>query len=125
MILESTFECVTCSKVFVREHQLTKHSKTHNLHKVKRNKENCVVKPFECTSCGNKFTSKANLSFHALSHTNSVSKSQCEFCGQSFLRLDHLQRHKRLHNYDCKTKQCRCTICSIWIDKDSLKTHMK
>ena len=84
---DENFECLKCHKIFIKWHQLKRHSKYHR------------EKTFVCDICGCKFVYKYQLDGHkALVHCKE-SKYECDLCNKTFPNLIYLKRHfEKVHS---------------------------
>lgn len=136
-----THLCVSCGRKFATEGLLARH--------LKRQCEN-KVKQHSCSSCKLKFMwqqsyDQHNDKFHSgrkvkrpvvvdefapkkRSHHRQERPREktfhCETCAKSFFRLEHLERHKKIHLPS--EKKFDCAICQKKFNrKDNLRSHMR
>ena len=113
----NTFTCVPCGKTFYTQERYSKHERTHNV----------VVKNFPCEQCRKSFDSNSSLVRHMKVHgVVKIKSHKCQTCGNSFAKLDGLQRHiTRTHaTKTVKVKSFKCDVCpNAYTSQSSLKRH--
>lgn len=126
---EELFACRHCSRGFPSTELLLRHMKQQcqNQHK-----------KFLCTFCNEKFMWQTSLNKHAkVKHKparplwiktepsgEEEKKYVCQVCCKGFQRLEHLERHIKIHIPS--EKKFECTQCHKKFNrKDNLRSHMK
>ncbi|XP_026873085.2 zinc finger protein 808-like [Electrophorus electricus] len=123
---KATLRCSDCSKMFIRQSNLTLHRKKFHQtytcrvckvifpHKKLLRVHRCRLADsfatsdlrFSCEQCGKRFHSKANLRVHYAVHTGE-SPYTCSFCERGFTHKGYLKTHERAHSderpYACVT----------------------
>ncbi|EDS33080.1 zinc finger protein 136, partial [Culex quinquefasciatus] len=104
-----------------------------------------TVKKFHCTFCNEKFMWQTSLNKHAQHHhkptkplwerpgdesgtsaanEESAKKFVCQVCTKGFQRLEHLERHIKIHIPS--EKKFECPVCHKKFNrKDNLRSHLK
>jgi len=142
------FQCLVCTRCFIRMDHLKKHALTHSKDKnvytksasrphecsycgkCFRRREHMTIhlrihtgeKPYACSSCEKKFATKMALTSHSRTHTGEK-PYQCRECGNRFAHSSHLKSHMRTHTGELPY---RCKTCSKGFSQSSaLKQHMR
>ena len=124
------FKCDICENSYTRDSSLKRHKRiTHNIDESKAiipgtTKKNKNLN--ECVLCESMFTQKTDLNRHIKTvhntSNNSQEKFQCKTCNKDFQRIDHLQRHKKIHQKS--SIKIVCEVClNHFVTKDELKMH--
>ncbi|XP_061177593.1 zinc finger protein 224-like [Saccostrea echinata] len=92
------YRCEECSEMFLKLHELKKHSLMEHKKKV----------TFTCSICRKVFETKSKLEIHLYSH-ESVQPHQCEDCGHKFKHKRDLLRHKL--NHGDEGPLFKCSFC--------------
>ena len=124
------FKCDICENSYTRDSSLKRHKRiTHNIDESKAiipgtTKKNKNLN--ECVLCESMFTQKTDLNRHIKTvhntSNNSQEKFQCKTCNKDFQRIDHLQRHEKIHQKS--SIKIVCEVClNHFVTKDELKMH--
>lgn len=106
---ERTFECPVCHKMYGQKYA-QEHLQTHE-------------KPqLECGVCKKRFKRASALKLHSYQHGGSnMPGHTCDLCQKSFVRHDHLLRHRRTHD---TAMNFYCRFCNVgFITLKSLEIH--
>ena len=106
----SSFECVTCKKLFSTPHGLEVHvRRTHS-----------GQRPYACDVCHKTFGHAVSLSQHRAVHSQERSFT-CKQCGKSFKRSSTLSTHLLIHS---DTRPYPCQYCGKrFHQKSDMKKH--
>ena len=106
----SSFECVTCKKLFSTPHGLEVHvRRTHS-----------DQRPYACDVCHKTFGHVVSLSQHRAVHSQERSFA-CKQCGKSFKRSSTLSTHLLIHS---DTRPYPCQYCGKrFHQKSDMKKH--
>ena len=110
------FQCLTCSKVFINQSDLVKHSQAHE-------KDSSS---FKCNigDCGKEFKYKKNLNVHIKKHNNPL-PFLCSHCGKTLSSQHTLDDHiSKVHEGIKSVFMCKfCSKC--FNVKSNLSRHMR
>ncbi|XP_067004265.2 oocyte zinc finger protein XlCOF6-like [Anabrus simplex] len=107
--IKTSFECLTCGKVFRCRSALKCHETVHT---GERN--------YVCETCNKAFPTKASLKAHASTHSG-LKPFICSTCGKAFAKNDSLKTHLRKHTGE---RPFKCDICGQAFDRNfTLKNH--
>lgn len=96
-MVDKSYECRECERVFTTEDRLDKHIKNHEEHR-----------PHKCPRCNKGFKQPSHLSQHLRTHTDER-PFPCEVCSKCFKQSCQLKQHMRLHTGE---KPYQCPECS-------------
>ena len=138
MAISDTFHCNKCDKRFSSFLLLNKHRSTHrnvcticgkefgNRHYIKKHIEavHKQTRNYRCNFCDKTYTDSTPLRLHKEIHSADLSRKEynCSQCESAFYTRSSLEAHvRKVHNKTLVT----CKICSVAVDKYSLKQHSK
>lgn len=107
-----TYQCDSCSKVFIRSHGLKSHMKRFH-------KEAVESKEEICDQCAKVFKSLLTLRAHQKScHNENCDPITCSACGKVFKNKEKFYFHEQTH------LQKQCSVCGVMVTKKHIKYHM-
>ncbi|XP_029001910.1 growth factor independent 1A transcription repressor b [Betta splendens] len=110
LILNGTYKCIKCSKVFSTPHGLEVHVR----------RSHSGTRPFACEICGKTFGHAVSLEQHKAVHSQERS-FDCKICGKSFKRSSTLSTHLLIHS---DTRPYPCQYCGKrFHQKSDMKKH--
>ncbi|CAL8309499.1 unnamed protein product [Lota lota] len=110
LILNGTFKCVKCSKVFSTPHGLEVHVR----------RSHSGTRPYACDICGKTFGHAVSLEQHKAVHSQERS-FDCKICSKSFKRSSTLSTHLLIHS---DTRPYPCQYCGKrFHQKSDMKKH--
>lgn len=84
-VMQRSFQCEVCDKVFVHKSHLARHSLMHS-----------GEKPFKCDQCDKGFYRKEHLQRHVVLHTG-IRPYKCNFCDKTFFQVGQQMKHLLKH----------------------------
>lgn len=110
LILNGSYKCIKCSKVFSTPHGLEVHVR----------RSHSGTRPFACEICGKTFGHAVSLEQHKAVHSQERS-FDCKICGKSFKRSSTLSTHLLIHS---DTRPYPCQYCGKrFHQKSDMKKH--
>ncbi|KAK0138659.1 Zinc finger protein Gfi-1 [Merluccius polli] len=110
LILNGSYKCVKCSKVFSTPHGLEVHVR----------RSHSGTRPYACDICGKTFGHAVSLEQHKAVHSQERS-FDCKICGKSFKRSSTLSTHLLIHS---DTRPYPCQYCGKrFHQKSDMKKH--
>ena len=111
-----TFSCEKCTKSYKRRSNLKRHEKNCS-------GENRSFRWNWMTSMFKQFSSNDSSHHSALEEQKEEKPFKCNVCQRTFKRIEHLDRHKKIHTCE---KSFVCKICQkAFARSDHLKRHEK
>jgi len=114
--IKNIFVCTICSKEFNDQSNCRRHTLTHV-------NTSTNTKKFKCHFCKKQFTTKYNLRVHSRLHTGDLPYI-CDFCHLKFDRNDKMLTHRRIHEENFRTYDCK-DCHRQYLYKNSLLRHVK
>ncbi|KAL4230772.1 nucleic acid binding [Mactra antiquata] len=93
------YSCHKCSESFSRNDDFKRHLLKHTFQK-----------PFRCSICKIGYSDRSSIKTHVLKDHNTKVFHICPQCGETFLDMQAMQKHKKIHP-ECQ--DYRCTVCSF------------
>ncbi|XP_036372102.1 zinc finger protein Gfi-1-like [Megalops cyprinoides] len=110
LLLNGSYKCIKCSKVFSTPHGLEVHVR----------RSHSGTRPFACEMCGKTFGHAVSLEQHKAVHSQERS-FDCKICGKSFKRSSTLSTHLLIHS---DTRPYPCQYCGKrFHQKSDMKKH--
>ncbi|KAG5847627.1 growth factor independent 1A transcription repressor a [Anguilla anguilla] len=110
LLLNGSYKCIKCSKVFSTPHGLEVHVR----------RSHSGTRPFACELCGKTFGHAVSLEQHKAVHSQERS-FDCKICGKSFKRSSTLSTHLLIHS---DTRPYPCQYCGKrFHQKSDMKKH--
>ncbi|KAG8436728.1 hypothetical protein GDO86_007715 [Hymenochirus boettgeri] len=110
LLLNGSYKCLKCSKVFSTPHGLEVHVR----------RSHSGTRPFACEMCGKTFGHAVSLEQHKAVHSQERS-FDCKICGKSFKRSSTLSTHLLIHS---DTRPYPCQYCGKrFHQKSDMKKH--
>uniref|UniRef100_A0A8C5WKJ8 Growth factor independent 1 transcriptional repressor n=2 Tax=Leptobrachium leishanense TaxID=445787 RepID=A0A8C5WKJ8_9ANUR len=110
LLLNGSYKCLKCSKVFSTPHGLEVHVR----------RSHSGTRPFACEICGKTFGHAVSLEQHKAVHSQERS-FDCKICGKSFKRSSTLSTHLLIHS---DTRPYPCQYCGKrFHQKSDMKKH--
>ena len=117
-VVQETFKCPHCSKVFPRKWNMENHVKTRHL----------KLKEFECpvADCKKPFFSKLDVERHMASVHSDEFQFKCDICGDRFAIKSGLTRHMATIHAESKDWVCSISSCNKqFATKQILEQHLR
>ncbi|KAK6484581.1 zinc finger protein Gfi-1-like [Huso huso] len=110
LLLNESYKCIKCSKVFSTPHGLEVHVR----------RSHSGTRPFACEICGKTFGHAVSLEQHKAVHSQERS-FDCKICGKTFKRSSTLSTHLLIHS---DTRPYPCQYCGKrFHQKSDMKKH--
>ncbi|KAG7456663.1 hypothetical protein MATL_G00238230 [Megalops atlanticus] len=110
LLLNGSYKCIKCSKVFSTPHGLEVHVR----------RSHSGTRPFACEMCGKTFGHAVSLEQHKAVHSQERS-FDCKICGKTFKRSSTLSTHLLIHS---DTRPYPCQYCGKrFHQKSDMKKH--
>ncbi|XP_061916148.1 zinc finger protein OZF-like isoform X1 [Entelurus aequoreus] len=138
-IVQKTFSCSVCGKIFSQKSYVVRHMRTHTgeqlfscsvcdkgisskSNMVKHMRTHTEEKPFSCSVCSKIFSQKSYVVKHMKTHTAEKLFS-CSVCGKKISVKSNMVKHMRTHTGE---KPFKCSLCGkTFTQKSTIKSHMR
>jgi hypothetical protein len=113
----ASFLCQECGKVFLSNHRLSQHARTH---------KPTTSKAFQCPVCDLELATQEDVHEHVVSQHADHNDHICELCSKAFSTKRMLKNHKMFAHAVSATKLYYCQVCDKGFEEiAALSEHHK